>query len=303
MSKLRSSFAQPLQELDAALARALETETSANAPVLQAMRYALLGGGKRIRALLLLSLAKAFGQEAKEALSFAVALEMIHAYSLVHDDLPAMDDDALRRGKPSCHVAHGEAMAILAGDGLLNAAMEKLLALSAKGPAQAQAASYLAKAAGIHGMIGGQSMDLSLNLTSVQGLSSQAQLALLEELHGLKTGALLTAACVVPGLATRLDAQLLGRLEVFGRALGLAFQIKDDLLDQAQGVDKLGKSQGKDQRDQKLSFVTVLGPKEAQGLFLESSAQALQQIGQLEAAGFALEPLRFLLAFLEERRY
>jgi farnesyl diphosphate synthase len=220
----------------------------------EAMRYALLGGGKRVRPLLVYAAGALSGADAQALSRAAAALEMIHAYSLVHDDMPCMDDDALRRGKPTVHVAYDEATALLVGDALQSQAFT-VLAEARTLPADRQVAmlALLAQAAGSSGMCGGQAIDLD----SV-GLSlTQAQL---ERMHQLKTGALLRASVVLGALAGKsLDAAEQKALDDYSRAIGLAFQVVDDVLDATADSATLGKTAGKDAADNKPTYVSILG--------------------------------------------
>jgi len=220
----------------------------------EAMRYALLGGGKRVRPLLVYAAGALYGADAQALSRAAAAVEMIHAYSLVHDDMPCMDDDDLRRGKPTVHVAYDEATALLVGDALQSQAFT-VLAEAGTLPAERQVAmlALLAQAAGSSGMCGGQAIDLD----SV-GLSlTQAQL---ERMHQLKTGALLRASVVLGALAGKsLDAAEQKALDDYSRAIGLAFQVVDDVLDATADSATLGKTAGKDAADNKPTYVSILG--------------------------------------------
>ncbi len=216
------------------------------------MQYSLLNGGKRIRPVLMLACADVIGVPLEEALPFALALEMIHTYSLVHDDLPAMDDDDFRRGKPSCHKAFGEANAILAGDGLLNEAYAICLNESLNGERFALAGKFLNGCAGIYGMIAGQAADLQFSETEQE--VSEADLFYIYE-H--KTGKLLLAPVVI--------ASILGgnkyyiQFERFGSRLGRLFQMTDDILDVTGNFEELGKSIGKDEKENKLTCIRIFG--------------------------------------------
>jgi geranylgeranyl diphosphate synthase type II len=241
----------------------------------EAMRYSVLGGGKRLRPLLALLAAEACGADYAVALPAACALEMVHTYSLIHDDLPAMDDDDLRRGRPTCHKAFDEATAILAGDGLLTLAFEVLARHMRPPEAAAACVRVLAEAAGPAGMVGGQMADLEAE--------SQANPTLggLEAIHRRKTGALLCASLRMGALAARASDEALQALEEYGREVGLAFQIVDDLLDVEGDEAKLGKRVGKDSGQGKWTYPGVLG--------VEASRQKARQA--VDEALRALEPL------------
>ena len=220
-----------------------------------AMRHAALAGGKRMRPLLVYATGTAFGADESALDAPADAVELIHAYSLVHDDLPSMDDDALRRGQPTVHVAFDEGTAILAGDALQSLAFELLA--SAKAPAEIRVAMLheLAIAAGVRGMCGGQALDLD---ATGSGRSAN-DLDALQRLHSLKTGALLRASVRLGAIAAQVDADTRARLDVFADALGLAFQIRDDLLDVESDSVTLGKTAGKDTAQAKATFPALIG--------------------------------------------
>lgn len=243
----------------------------------QAMRYSLLAGGKRVRPILTLKFCEAAGGPMKEALDFGCGVEMLHTYSLIHDDLPCMDDDDLRRGKPTCHKVYGECVATLAGDALQTAAFHTVLRADVRGGAavRAQAAEVLAEAAGIDGMCGGQYWDTVGN----------GQAHTLEELaviHDKKTGALLRAACLMGVLAAspdgRVDPSCMEAARGYASHLGLAFQIRDDLLDAISTTETLGKPVGSDASNEKMTYVTLLGEKACEQLVLEHTSAAKEEL-------------------------
>jgi geranylgeranyl diphosphate synthase, type II len=245
-----------------------------------AMRYSLLAGGKRIRPVLCLATARAVGMEHEDVLPLAAAIELIHTYSLIHDDLPAMDDDELRRGRPTCHVVYGEAVAILAGDGLYAEAFHHLLAAQHGPPERVLAAAReLASATGVVGMVGGQYLDIeetrddpgSRAPASGQGADPAAEL---RHLHELKTGRLIEASveCVLLLADTPQPATI--ALRAFARELGVLFQIVDDILDVTGTDADLGKTHGSDQRLGKLTYVSACGLDRARELAGESRAKA-----------------------------
>ena len=268
--------ADALTRIETALNGFLTLETQATLG--EAMRYATLGGGKRIRALLCLASAEALGGHTDAALRAACALEMIHAYSLVHDDMPCMDNDVLRRGKPTVHVQFGEATALLAGDALQALAFELLTPEGdAVPPAmQADLCRLLACAAGAHGMAGGQAIDLA----SVGKPLAEPEL---RAMHRLKTGALLQGS-VRMGAACASDVPTAARkaLDNYGAAIGLAFQVVDDILDVTADSAALGKTAGKDAAADKPTYVSLLGLAASQALADELRAQAH---GALDASG------------------
>jgi geranylgeranyl diphosphate synthase, type II len=231
----------------------------------EAMRYSLLAGGKRIRPVLALAVAKARGRDPREVLPFAAALELIHTYSLIHDDLPAMDDDALRRGRPTCHVRYGEDVAILAGDGLYAEAFRLVLHEQRGEPAAILAAlAELADATGVNGMVGGQYIDVS-------GMADDVR-----RLHELKTGRLIGAAveCVLLLTGARDPSPTLSGFRAFAAELGVLFQIVDDILDVTGTDAALGKPRGSDERHGKLTYVTRYGLDGARALAAESHGKA-----------------------------
>ena len=239
------------QRVESALEGALPAADESPQSLHAAMRYAALGGGKRVRALLAYASGELAGADAGLVDHTAIAVELMHAYSLVHDDLPCMDDDVLRRGKPTCHVAYGEAVALLAGDALQTLAFE-VLAKAPLSQAQAQIA-ILAEAAGSHGMAGGQALDLA-------HVGDALSLNELERMHALKTGALIHAALRLGAACGRtLDRAQDEALDRYAAAVGVGFQIVDDVLDVEGTAHSLGKTAGKDAAQGKATYVSLLG--------------------------------------------
>lgn len=244
----------------------------------EAMRYAVLGGGKRLRPLLVLASCAAVGGDSFAAMRAACAVELIHAYSLVHDDMPCMDDDVMRRGKPTTHVAFGEAQAMLAGDAMQALAFEVLTPDTGIAPAlQARLCSLLARSAGHDGMAGGQAIDLA-------SIGKQLDECTLRDMHRRKTGVLLQASVMMGAACGPTSAPATKCLSDYGAALGLAFQVVDDILDVTQDSEVLGKTAGKDQDANKPTYVSVLGLDAARALAqqLRSEAKAA-----LAASGLA----------------
>ncbi|MGD9772758.1 MAG: polyprenyl synthetase family protein [Diaphorobacter sp.] len=238
----------------------------------EAMRYAVLDGGKRLRPLLVLAACQAVGGQPEAALRAACAVELIHAYSLVHDDMPCMDNDVMRRGKPTVHVRFGEARALLAGDALQALAFELLTPDDGVAPAmQAQLCRELARAAGADGMAGGQAIDLA----SVGLQLSEDQL---RQMHRLKTGALLQASVVMGAACGQPSEAALRALTDYGAAMGLAFQVVDDVLDVTQDSATLGKTAGKDAASDKPTYVSLMGLQAARAYADALHAQALQAL-------------------------
>ena len=280
------------RRLDAALEQWLPGDDAASPHLAQAMRYAVLGGGKRFRPVLVYAACELAGGEASAADVPAMAVELIHAYSLVHDDLPAMDDDDLRRGEPTCHRAFGEAAAVLAGDTLHTLAFELLAHRGAYRDDQRLAMiRCLSSAAGMDGMAAGQSQDMQAHgqLLTVEAL---------EEMHYLKTGRLITAALELGALAGDADTNLRERLRRYGDHIGLAFQIQDDILDVTATTEALGKPSGSDGRHDKSTFPELIGLEASQTRAARLAEQAIEALG---AGGQAQEPLAELARFVVAR--
>lgn len=238
-----------LDEINSALKEYLP---AADDVVSQAMRYSVENGGKRIRPALLLEFCRVCGGDYKKAVPFACALEMIHTYSLIHDDLPCMDNDDFRRGKPSCHIAFGEEYALLAGDALLTLAFETAMKSNLSAEINVKAAKELAKAAGVMGMVGGQVLDLQ-NEGKKVGVSD------LQKTDELKTGELIRAACVLGCVCAGADDKKIAAAEKYAHDIGIAFQIVDDILDVTSDEETLGKPIGSDEENQKSTYVSLLG--------------------------------------------
>ena len=256
-----------------------------------AMRYSLLAGGKRLRPVLTLEACRLCGGDVEKALPFAGAVEMVHTYSLIHDDLPCMDDDDLRRGRPTNHKVYGEATAVLAGDGLLTAAFEAMLAPGQALPPEriVLAAGILARAAGGAGMVGGQILDMA-------GEERALTLAEVEELQRLKTGALITAALEMGWAVSGGTEEQREALRRYGAALGLAFQIQDDILDVVGDEAALGKPIGSDARSGKTTFVTLKGVDGCRALVARLTEQAAEALASFGGEGTELRALAESLA-------
>ncbi|MDF1496216.1 polyprenyl synthetase family protein [Caproiciproducens sp. CPB-2] len=265
-----------IERIDAKLAQYLPEEEIIQADLIHAMRYSLLGEGKRIRPILVLEFCRLCGGEEEAALPFACAVEMIHTYSLIHDDLPCMDDDDMRRGRPSNHKVFGEDIALLAGDALLTMAFEAMLSKEAVRLAGAEraakAAGYLARAAGAYGMVGGQVIDL---MSEGRAISLET----LKKMDENKTGALILASaqmgCVLAGAG---DEQMRAA-ESYARAIGLAFQIVDDILDVTGDTRTLGKPAGSDSENNKSTYVSLMGLENASKTVNELTAKAVEALG------------------------
>lgn len=262
--------------------------SDAQAVVYRAMNYSLMAGGKRLRPVLVLEFCKMFGGNPKDALPLACAVEMIHSYSLIHDDLPCMDDDDFRRGKPSCHKQFGEANALLAGDGLLTAAFSSIAEMSTLSAEQkVKCISVLAQCAGVKGMVGGQIIDLETE-------TGRIEKDLLEEMYSLKTGALLTASCLLGAYAGNASDKYFDLIRDYAKYLGLAFQVVDDILDVTGNQEILGKPIGSDSENHKTTFVTLYGVDGASRKAQEYTACAKQALSQLPNNEFLMALTDFL---------
>ena len=282
-TEIRAALERVREFIEPRLAASLTASPEAAPRLVDAMRYALLAPGKRLRPALVLWAAQACGGTWEAAAPAAVSVEMIHAYSLVHDDLPAMDDDDLRRGRPTCHRAYDEATAILCGDALQALAFE-ILATGMPAAGAARGCAVLARAAGAEALVGGQMDDLAAERGWIADLRTQpaaAQIAWMERINRRKTGALFHAALQLGGLAAGADDAQLGRLTTFGGAFGQAFQIADDLLD-AEGTEAaVGKRVGKDADRGKLTFPTILGSAESRRRAVELADAAADAVSPL----------------------
>ena len=292
--ELKSYLVTRHKEVDRALDRFLPGESTPPATIHKAMRYSLFAGGKRLRPILCLAAAEACGGKISSALPLACAVECIHTYSLVHDDLPSMDNDDLRRGRPTCHKVFGDGIAILAGDALLTIAFE--IAAQAKGTERYDLREILreiATAAGSQKLIAGQVADLEAE-------GHRIKRAQLRYIHENKTAALLTASVRLGAMAANASPKQLAAIAAFGRALGLAFQVIDDILDVTQTSEKLGKSAGKDVAAKKATYPAVIGLEKsrAEARRLTSEAhRALKSLGERAAV------LRALADYLLQREY
>lgn len=300
MTSLVEFMAYCRSQVDSALSNTLPQATNT---LIEAARYSSLNGGKRVRPILAFGAAQAAlnaelsgNSQAEDTVNYvAAALELIHAYSLIHDDLPAMDDDDLRRGRPTCHKAFDEATAILAGDGLQTLAFELLSNTpNVTDSTRINLVRELAQAAGISGMVGGQALDL-------EATDKAIDLNALKEIHRLKTGALIRAAVRMGALSTEsVSEEALDKLTTYADAIGLAFQIQDDILDVTSDTETLGKQQGADEALNKATYVRLLGLDGA-----KAKAQQLLQtaLSNLETFGPHAEPLRMLARYIVERSH
>ena len=254
----------------------------------EAIRYAVLGGGKRIRAFLTIEFCRLFGGDFEDCSNYAAALEMVHAYSLIHDDLPCMDNDDMRRGKPSCHKAFGETVALLAGDALLTYAFEVCASANLDGNKNALAVKTLAGCAGAAGMCGGQELDLLLECSDYDSL---------KRLHHLKTGELIRAAAVLGYIASSAEycEETVKKISDYALSLGLAFQIEDDLLDVRSTTEELGKPVGSDEKNGKKTVLSYMSEAEAESEAKRLSEYAASLFADIDSEGVVSELPLFLL--------
>jgi geranylgeranyl diphosphate synthase, type II len=291
--KLPQFFEDGRIAVDAALEKLLPPETIEPSSIHSAMRYSVFAGGKRIRPILCLETARIFNPDIAAALHPACAIECIHTYSLIHDDLPALDNDDLRRGKPTCHKKFGEALAILAGDALLTLAFEIIGAASVPADRRAAILSEVASAAGtVNGMVGGQVADLEAG-----GKAVTAQM--LEYIHRSKTAALIRASVIAGALCAGATPEDVARLRKYGELIGLLFQVTDDILDVEESSAALGKTAGKDAAQQKATYPGIYGLQRSHEIANELAAKA---IAELDSYGGRAARLREIAEFLVSRR-
>lgn len=294
MYSLKQAMASAAVDVEAALEQVMASKDQPERRLFESMRYAALGGGKRLRPFLVLQSAGLFSVARKSAVRTAAAVELVHCYSLVHDDLPAMDDDDLRRGKPTVHKAFDEATAILAGDALLTLAFEVLAHPDAHSNPDVRCAlvAELARAAGAHGMVAGQMIDLS-------AVGRDMDIGEITRLQRLKTGALIGFACEAGAILGQAAASQHEALRGYSHDLGLAFQIADDLLDVEGTEAEVGKAVGKDADQGKATFVSILGPERARG---QAAILVQQAVDRLEIFDEKADFLRKVAKYIVERR-
>lgn len=286
---LEAFLAAQQKVIETTLDRLVPPEAEHPQTIHKAMRYSLFAGGKRIRPILCIAAANAVSDSAAGVESAACTLELIHTYSLIHDDLPALDNDDLRRGRPTCHKVFGDAMAILAGDALLTLAFQVLSQLRADAERRVRLAEELSVAAGtIGGMIGGQVSDL-------EGEGKMPTVHLLNEIHRAKTGALLRASLRMGGIYVGADQTEMSALSEYGQHIGLAFQIVDDVLDVEQPSEKLGKTAGKDAAQRKVTFPSVYGLHVSREMAEQERLQAHLALRQFDDRADRLRELADLI--------
>lgn len=262
--------------VEATLKKYIKAENNPQKKIYEAVEYSLMAGGKRLRPVIMMMTAKMLGKSPNTVLPFAAAIEMIHTYSLIHDDLPAMDDDDLRRGRPTNHKVFGEAMAILAGDALLTKAFEVASDFDDETVSRERvlrAISVLAKSAGADGMVGGQVVDIE---------SRNEDAELLKYLHSLKTGALIKASGMIGAILSGANDEEISAVESFCENLGIAFQIQDDILDVVGSEEELGKPIGSDAENEKSTYVTIFGIEKAQKMAEDYTNMAIESLGMFE---------------------
>ena len=293
MFNLEEYFHDTQQVVERSLDFHLPPKTERPVSLHEAMRYSVFAGGKRLRPILCLAAAEAVGGSADAALLPAAAIEILHTYTLIHDDLPAMDDDKLRRGKPTCHIAFGEAAAILAGDALLTMAFQWMAECSAPKPyLPNQFSMELAEAAGNRGVIAGQAADLE-----AEGKDPSA--GLVEFIHLHKTAALIRAAVRIGAIAGGAKEQDLNALTIYGCDIGLAFQISDDILNATSSAEVLGKASGSDAARKKMTYVSVHGIEGAEQKAKDLIDRAVDELGKLRGN---IEPLEAIARYVVERK-
>jgi geranylgeranyl diphosphate synthase type II len=297
MLDLKSYLLDKRQQIDAVLHRVLASAPQPKARIVEAMRYALMSGGKRLRPVLCLAACETVGGNGAHALPVACALEMIHTYSLIHDDLPAMDDDCLRRGRPTCHIAFDDATAVLAGDALLTLAFETLSAMEIRNKVPAEhwldIISVISAAAGYKGMVEGQMRDM---LAERQGCLSLPEL---EELHLLKTGALIEASVCSGALLGQGSVEQIASLKVYSKNIGLAFQVADDILNVEGDPLIMGKKAGTDRHRRKSTYPSLLGLSESKAAASRLISQAIASLTQFDHKA---DPLRLIATYIINRK-
>ncbi len=295
MSDAVSMMNEAAERIEPLLSKVFPEDLSSDITV-KAAYYSLLAGGKRIRPTFMYQVTKMLGKDLSSVDVFACALEMIHTYSLIHDDLPAMDNDDLRRGNPTCHIKFGEDIAILAGDALLNRAFELLFKASFSSENALSAAYNICTLAGINGMIGGQSIDVSSEGKSIS-------IDTLYTLQEKKTGALLEAAFVTPCILFGCDEKTTSLIRKLAGHVGLSFQISDDILDVTSSESDLGKTTGKDERDNKSTFVTMLGLEGARAKLDDEISSSYSILDSLKDMGYETDHIRPVIGFIAERNF
>jgi len=286
--ELPKLFKRYSEQVNSYLERLLPEGDTAPVPIYRAMRYSLFAGGKRLRPTLVLLTCESLGENLEKLLPVAAAVEMIHTYSLIHDDLPSMDNDDFRRGNPTNHRVFGEAIAILAGDGLLTAGLKILSEAPYPADVRCSLISALTKAAGTEGMIGGQVLD-------IQAESKVLSRVELEMIHGMKTAALIGFCATAPAMVLKKGENVQQALNQYGEFVGLAFQIIDDVLDVEGTTESLGKTAGKDRTAQKATYPSTLGMEESKTLASDLIKTATKSISPYDPLGYLTDFAQFVL--------
>jgi geranylgeranyl diphosphate synthase type II len=291
---VKSLLREGVELTDAALERLLPAATTVPASIHGAMRHSTFAGGKRLRPVLAMQAAAAIAGAIPDGIAeLGAAIEMLHTYSLIHDDLPALDNDDLRRGKPTCHVVYGEAIAILAGDALQTTAYEVLAGLNCPAPATVEIIRLIAQATGtVDGMIGGQVLDL-------EGEHKKPTAELVEAIHRAKTGALIRVSVVTGGIFAGATKEQVAQLDIFGRKAGLAFQIIDDVLDVTENSEQLGKTAGKDLSSDKATWPAVFGIEQSR---VDADRLIREAFAAIASFGSKADGLKSVAQFLTERK-
>jgi geranylgeranyl diphosphate synthase type II len=291
---VRSLLREGVELTDAALERLLPSATTVPASIHSAMRHSTFAGGKRLRPVLAMQAAAAIAGVIPEGIAdLGAAIEMLHTYSLIHDDLPALDNDDLRRGKPPCHVVFGEAIAILAGDALQTTAYEVLAGLKCPAASTVEIVRLIAQATGtVDGMIGGQVLDL-------EGEHKKPTAELVEAIHRAKTGALIRVSVVTGGIFAGATPEQVKQLDTFGRKAGLAFQIVDDVLDMTESSEQLGKTAGKDLSSDKATWPAVFGIEQSRA---DADRLIHEAFAAIDSFGAKADGLKAVAQFLTERK-
>ena len=291
----KEALTEKTTEAEVIIKKFLPEETGYQKRVIEAMNYSILAGGKRLRPVFMLESYRLFGGKEAVIEPFLAAMEMIHTYSLVHDDLPAMDDDEYRRGRKTTHVVYGEAFGILAGDGLLNFAFETACKAFSMNGAKAEligkALGVLGNKAGIYGMIGGQTAD-------VEGITGIEEKDKLEFIYEKKTSALIQASLMTGAILAGANEEVVKTMEEVGKYVGLAFQIQDDILDVTSTTEILGKPVLSDEKNEKITYVSIYGLEKAKTAVEQFSTQALEALEEVETTEdktFLLELIRYLI--------
>lgn len=271
MRNMKNELKDRIKIIDDALDKYLPEKSNPQSVIYQAMRYSVFAGGKRLRPILMTETAKMCGGVISDVMPFACAMEMIHTYSLIHDDLPAMDNDDLRRGMPTSHIKFGEATAILAGDALLNKAFETVLTHCSRTADTMRALEVMAKSSGTEGMIGGQIVDM-------ESEDREIDVERLRYIHLLKTGAIIRSSCVIGAVMAGADEKEIEAVDVYGSNLGTAFQIRDDILDVTGNEESLGKPIGSDEKSGKNTYVKLLGLEKSEELVREYSKKSIDAL-------------------------